>query len=146
MHIKINRKHIALQASIHAQSCKCTCLHPPPSSPHTHTLPPISSHIYQSGVRDELEQLNVLIISLDSWSAAVVKNETAISWPPVLLIRKRTILHYRMDWLPDAGRGKPCWCVCSWLSDYLYVLTFVYIWNKFFLFVHTLYVSNRAYI
>lgn len=63
----------------------------------THTFLPISSHIYQCGVRDDLERLSVLIISLDSWSAAAVKNETAISWPPVLLIRKRTIPNHRMD-------------------------------------------------
>lgn len=74
----------------------------------TQALPPISSHIHQSWVRDGLERLNVLIISLDSWSAAVVKNESAISWPPVLLIRKRTIPHHRMDLLPDAWGRKSC--------------------------------------
>lgn len=78
----------------------------------THTFLPISSHIYQCGVRDDLERLSVLIISLDSWSAAAVKNETAISWPPVLLIRKRTIPNHRMDWTWCLG-GKHTVCVCA---------------------------------
>lgn len=101
-------------------SHKHTCNTPRP-------LPPISSHIYQSWVRDDLERLNVLIISLDSWSAAAVKNETAISWPPVLLIRKRTIPHHRMDRLPDAWGRKPRWCVRVHLECLFYAFVRIHL-------------------
>ena len=39
-------------------------------------------------MRDGQEMLSVWIISLDSWRAAAVRNESTISRPPVLLIRK----------------------------------------------------------
>lgn len=90
---------------------------------HTHTLLfPSRSNIHQSWVRDGLERPSVLIISSDSWSAGAVKNERVISRPPVLLIRKRTVLHHRMNWLPNAWGGKLLVAVCVVL--FLYISTF----------------------
>lgn len=87
-----------------------------------HTLLfPLRSLIHQSWVRDRLERPSLLIISSDSWSAGAVKNGSAVSWPPVLLIRNRTICHHRMNWLPNAWGGKLCVCarvcLCEGVCD-----------------------------
>lgn len=72
-------------------------------------------------MRDGLEQPSVLIISSDSWSAGAMKNERVISRPPVLLIRKRTVHHHRMNWLPNAWGGKLLVAVCV---VFIYISTF----------------------
>lgn len=106
----------------------CTCIH-------THFFFPLRSNIHQSWVRDGLERPSVLIISSDSWSAGAVKNERVISRPPVLLIRKRTIHHHRMNWLPNAWGGKlfdaVCLCVYFCIFPHLNSILHLPSWRYF---------------